>query len=511
MSETPQPGLRRIGRLTLPHLLMLGFGVVILMGTGLLMLPWATQPGAPPMTLVDALFTATSAVCVTGLVVRDTPHQFSYFGQTVILLLFQIGAIGIISFSNLVFLIAKKNIGMTGRSHLEQTTGLLPDITPRQLLTRTITFVFVVEAVAAALLLLRFARDYPISEALWLSVFHAVSAFCNAGFSLFSNSLMGYVDDWWINFVIGTTVILGGIGFLVVADLWNMWEKFIVGRRINEFYHTGRIKNSWVSKLLLRGSITRMGTDKAGYAERMLTLWNADLKMRHLSLHSKVVLVTTGGLIAIGCVVFFFIEWFNATLPLPLGDHFLAATFLSITSRTAGFNTVDTGLLSNATLLFLMFLMLVGGSPGSTAGGIKVTTFAVLFVLVKSRMRNRPNVEMFDRTLPTEVVGKALATTAGMLVSLFVAVMLLELTENGATPHSEVRIPFIEILFEVVSALGTVGLSTGLTPNLSDPGRVIITVCMYAGRLGPLIVAASLIGRRKRYDYSYPTEKVFIG
>lgn len=450
-------------RLGVPRLLMALFATAILVGAGLLMLPLSTRAGAEPMNAVDALFTATSAVCVTGLIVRETPEQFSFFGQIVILLLLQAGGLGIIAFSNLVFLAVKANFSIQGRGLLEQTTGLLPEITPGQLIKQTMIYTFGCEAVGAAILTARFWGQYSFLEALWKGVFHAVSAFCNAGFALFNNSLIDYASDPVINVAVMFLVISGGLGFIVVSDLARLFRQ----RR------------------------------QPG--------------MRRLSLHSRVVIITTAILVTVGFIFFFFVEANNPSTPGGAGSRAVWAGFLSISSRTAGFSTVETGELANASLVFLMFIMLVGGAPGSTAGGIKVTTFAVLCALVISRMRNRPSVEMMGRSLPIEIVGKALATTAGMLVSLFVVVLLLELTENGAVPHPMAAIPFIELLFEAVSALGTVGLSTGLTSELSTPGRVIITVCMYAGRLGPLVVAASIIGRRKRVEYAYPTDKVFIG
>ena len=449
--------------LTPAKLLVLSFAVLVLIGTMALMLPGIMVERGGGLS--DALFTATSAVCVTGLSVRDTGSEFSLFGQVIILVLIQIGGLGIITLSNLLFLLRRGKVGISHRFLLQESFGMLPSVSPAQLIRSIAGYTAVIELVGAVILTARFTVTYhiPVAHAAWLGVFHSVSAFCNAGFSLFSTSLISYRDDSVINSTIIMLIILGSLGFVVAADI-NQWLRSF--------------------RSAVRG---------------------------RLSLHSKVVLAVSALLVTGGAVLFFVLELTGDAMPTSFISHMWQSVFLSVTARTAGFNTVDTASLTNASLLVLMLLMLVGGSPGSTAGGIKTTSLATMLALLYSRMRNRLKVEMFSRSLPTETVTKALTTIAGFIMVIAVAVIMLQITELFGVPHSCHRGQFLEYMFEVVSALCTVGLSTGITASLSEPGRLIIITCMFLGRLGPVLIATSLIGSRQRLEFSYAEEDIIVG
>ncbi len=450
--------------LTPSKLLVLSFAALIVLGSLALLLPGTTVL-ARGASFSDALFTATSAVCVTGLVVRDTGRDFTLFGQVIILLLIQVGGLGILTFSNLLLLLRRGKIDLSRRMLLQESFGMLPTVTPRELIRSVVGYTLIVEGVGAVVLALRFIFTYHMEagQALWAGVFHSVSAFCNAGFSLFSDSLISYRDDWVINLTIIVLIILGGLGFVVAADI----KQWLAGQRRRR-----RVR---------------------------------------ISLHSKVVLVTSLVLVAAGTLLFFVLELTDDAMPVSFVSHLWQSLFLSVTARTAGFNSVDIASLTNASLLILMLLMLVGGSPGSTAGGMKTTSIAAMAALLRSRIRNRAKVEMFNRSLPPETVTKALTTVAAFLGVVIVAVIMLQVSELFGVPHCQHRGQFLEYLFEVVSALCTVGLSTGITATLSEPGRLIIVMCMFLGRLGPVLIASSVIGTRQRLEYSYAEEDIIVG
>ena len=456
---------RKVVSLISPSRLMVAsFAGVILLGGSLLWLPLSCRRTAAPTTFLDGLFTSTSAVCVTGLVVRDTGGDFNPFGQAVILLLIQAGGLGILTFFNLVVLARRGRVSFHERLILEQSHGILPTITPSQLLSRIFIYTLIIEAAGTTILTWRFSRDVPFDTALWQGLFHSVSAFCNAGFSLFSGNLMNYREDVTVNVTIMALIVLGGLGTVVFADL-EMW-----------FRRLGRVPRF------------------------------------HLLLHTKVVLWMTALLIVCGAGAILLLEVGGPALPPSAKGKLLAGFFLSITSRTAGFNTVDMAQLTNAALLVVVFLMAIGGSPGSTAGGVKTTTFATLLAYLYSRARNRPRVEMFRRSIPADIVIKAMLTIFGFLVVVAGAVVMLQITELKGQPHAVHQGDYVMAhLFEVVSGLCTVGLSTGITPGLSGAGKLVIIGCMFLGRLGPLVVAGSLVGSRQRIEYSYPEGKLLVG
>ena len=434
-------------RLNTTQVIALSFLGAILAGTLLLTFPAATTDGRGA-TFIDALFTATSATCVTGLIVQDTPNYFSGFGQMVILVLIQLGGLGIMSYSAFLAL-------LFGRFTLGQR-GMLQDMMDedRNVLSMIIyvfKMTFVIEFAGAIFLFLRwvFVFKDPL-QSIYVSIFHSISAFCNAGFSLFSDSLEGYVADPLVNIIIMGLIICGGIGFIVVYE---------VTQRINK-------------------------------------------PRRFLSTHSRLVLSTSALLAIAGFIAFFFIEFDGTLLHYPVTTKIWGALFQSVTPRTAGFNTIPIASLSAISLTIMMILMFIGASPGSTGGGIKTTTFAILLLSLKNILQGKADIEVFKRTIPSTVIYKALAIVVGILLLLTSAFLLLLAFENK---------PFLPLLFEAISAFGTVGLSMGITPDLTIIGKVLIIILMYGGRLGPLTLGFALTRVLRKEKIQYPEAKIMIG
>ena len=422
------------------------------------MLPAATTGKA--IGFVNALFTSTSAVCVTGLTVVDTGTAFSPFGQSVLLILIQTGGLGIMTLSTLFLMLARRRPGFTGQVMVQDTFTHSRERNISSILKDVVLFTCVIEGVGIFLMFPCFLPGHAAQEALFLSIFHSISAFCNAGFSVFSDSFVGYRGNWALNLVVCFLIVSGGLGFLVMSEIRR---KFTFKRRA----------------------------------------------LSRLSLHSKLVLSTTAILIVSGMFLIGIMEWHNTLAPLSLHDRFLSAFFQSVTARTAGFNTMSIGNMANETLFFLMLLMFIGASPGSCGGGIKTTTLATLVLLGTSRLRGqRP--QLFKRTISNVSVGKAISVA---ILSMFVVcggVMLLLMTEIGDVPHLLSRGKFLELLFETVSAFGTVGLSTGTTPGLSDMGKIILSGIMFVGRLGPLVVGVA-VSRDSISRYYYAEETIMVG
>ena len=453
-----RPARRLVSQLRLhPARLMAGtFAAAIAVGTVLLSLPIASATGQS-IRVVDALFTSTSATCVTGLIVLDTGSEFSLFGQLVILVLLQLGGLGIMTFSvSLVLAVGgtiSKSREVVMRDMLDQES--LQDVLN---LVRTILVItFVVELAGALSLFLRLggARGFT-TRTLYESVFHSVSAFCNAGFSVYATSLEAFRGDLWINATMSVLIIVGGLGFPVLRDL-------LMSRRSSRL--------------------------AAGLSPRFKT-------------QTKVVLAATAVLLVAGTAVFYVVDAGDTLKGLPAGERLLASWFQSVTARTAGFNTVRIGHVGNAALLLVMVLMFIGASPGSTGGGVKTTTVAVLWQAMLSAFRGREEVEVFERTVPRAIVQRAVSLvvlSAAVVVAATVALMVVE----GQ--------PFRDVAFEAMSAFGTVGLSTGATPNLTDAGRLIVTALMFIGRLGPLTLALSLVGGVRPAAYAYPEERIMVG
>ena len=437
------------------RLLAFSFLAIILVGTFLLTLPQATatRAGAP---WIDALFTATSATCVTGLIVVDTPVYFSRFGACVILLLIQVGGLGIMTLSTAALIVSGRRLSSRGRKAMQDIIEETNLATLPQTILFIVKMTFWAELAGGLLLFLWFLPDYErTSEAFFSAVFHSVSAFCNAGFSVFPDSLMRYQGHMGVNLTIAGLIVLGGLGFTVIAQILNresFWKK------------TGRI--------------------------------------RSLSAHVRLVLVVTGLLLLLGTVLIFFFEFDNALLGFTLKEKLMGAFFQSVTLRTAGFNTISFESLRPITLFCMMAFMFLGGSPGSTAGGIKTTTLAVLALSVRAMFTGRQEVEVFGRTVPQQVVYRATAITVVSFVMLSSLFALLLVTQTA---------PFEGLLFEAVSAFGTVGLSTGVTPGLTTQGKLIVVVLMFAGRIGPLTLTLALAERAKRAPYRFPTGRIMVG
>jgi len=441
--------------LTPPRILVVGFAAIVLLGAFLLMLPISNADGIP-LPFLDALFTSTSATCVTGLIVVDTGTHFTVFGQVVIMLLIQIGGLGFMTMATLFALALKKKISLKERLILQEALnqGSMEGIV--RLIRKVILFAVCIEGTAAVLFSVRWAFDLPLGKAIYFGIFHAVSFFNNAGFDLFGSvsgpfsSLTSYVGDPIINLVSMLLIILGGIGFIVLSDLV-------------EYKRT-----------------------------------------RKLSLHTKIVLTMTGLLIVIGTVVIFIFEFTNTrTLGSLNGwEKFWASLFQSVSPRTAGANTIDIGAMRQASQFFMVLLMFIGASPGSTGGGIKTTTFAILIGAVFAMIRGKEDIVIYRYRLAKDRIFKAVTLTLLSLFLVIIVSMILSTTED----HS-----FLMILFDTTSAFGTVGLSMGLTADLSDIGKVLLSLTMFAGRLGPLTLAYALGPKNERELYRHPEGKITIG
>ncbi len=444
--------------------LIASFILLILVGSLVLMLPGITTNGR--MSYIDALFTSTSAVCVTGLVVTDTGADFTRIGQWVLLALIQLGGLGIMTFSTIFLLMLGRRPSLGHDTVLQDTFAHSPTRNLYTLIVSVVLFTFAVEFMGAALYFVHWIREFPVNDALFISLFHAVSAFCNAGFCLFPDSFTRYQGHVVVNLNTIFLIITGGIGFVVLLELYQRYGQ---SKRKN-----GR-------------------------------------QRRTLSLHAKLTLLTTLILIVAGAVFFFFVEYNDVLRGMNVSNRVLISVFQSVTVRTAGFNTVDFSLLSNSTLFFFVILMFIGASPGSCGGGIKTTTAAVFFALVRSRLRGEIHTRMMNRTIPMGAVARAVAVviSSGLVITVLVIVLLL--TQLGGTSHVESRGMFLEYLFEAVSAFGTVGLSMGKTSGLNAIGKLVIIVLMFVGRLGPLTLAFSIRPRETAAPLKYSEEAVMIG
>jgi trk system potassium uptake protein TrkH len=442
------------------HLFILSYVGVILIGAALLATPVSWAKGAR-VNPVDALFTATSAACVTGLVVKDTGHDFSLFGQIVILLLIQVGGLGLMTFSTFLVYLMGRKVALRERVLVRDSFGDLLGDDPKTLATNVLRMAFAVELIGALLLYLRFSGQLRPPQAAFAAIFHSVAAFCNAGFSLFTPNLIEYRTDALVNYVIVGLIIIGGLGFLVLSDILR---------------HVRRRRNATA---------------------------------RPLTLHTKMVVTVTAGLILSGALACFILEWNGTLAGCSAGTRIMASIFLSVTSRTAGFNTLDTGALSTGTLFVVMILMFIGAAPGSTGGGIKTSTFGTLVAMVRARLKRQDAVNIFRRTLPREVEDRALAVSVLSLVLVLFFMLLLLVTERESAGAQKNTL--CSVAFETISAFGTVGLSTGLTPTLSTAGRLLLSTLMFIGRVGPLTVVLALAGQEKRPQYEHPREAIMIG
>ena len=427
-------------------IIVVSFLAVIITGAILLSLPVSSANGLPT-NFLDAYFTSNSATCVTGLVTLDTGVHFSLFGLIVLLILIQIGGLGYLTFSTFLVLVFRRKMFVSEKLMMMEALNIYSAQDVLLVLRRIFRIVFWIEGVGALILFLRFLPEKGVSQAVLYGVFHAVSAFNNAGFSLPPNfaSLTPYATDWVVNLTVTTLIIIGGIGFLVIADI---------------------------------------------------------LQFKRWSLHTKVVLATTLLLLMVGTIGFFILEYNNTLSPLALRHKVLASYFQAVTPRTAGFNTLDLGKIVPASAIFIMFLMFIGASPGGTGGGIKTTTFALVVLTVRGVLRNCRDTIVFNRRIPPETVRRSFTIVILGLVAIAFPIFFMTVTE---------KMPLMPLAFEVFSAFGTVGLRMGITPFLSPIGKVIIIVTMFIGRVGPLTLLLALALRQKETRIEPPKEGVSIG
>ena len=445
--------------LSAPRLLVGSFAALIAAGTaGFLVLPglWIGERAS----FVDALFMATSAVCVTGLSVLDVSSRMTFFGQLWLLVLIQLGGIGIVTLAALAAAALGRRMSLEAEEAAAGPTVVMPEGGPRALVRSVVRVTLVIEAIGAALLWLDWRSTLGNLGAIWPAVFHAVSAFCNAGFSIFRDNLVGFADDPITLGVIGMLIIAGGIGFLVFEDL----------------------------QARARGL------------------------RRRVTLHTRLALITTVVLLDGAMPLFLFFEWDHTLAGHGLGASIANAAFMSVTPRTAGFNAVDYEQISNPSLVLTLALMWIGGSPGSTAGGVKTTTAALLALLFVARLRGRESVSFANRSVPDSTVQRAVGLAVGAMLLLFAFVFALLFTEIPGDDVVRNRESFVHLVFEAQSALGTVGLSMNKTSDLTPPGRLLIVLLMFLGRVGPLAVLEAMARRsRRKQPYRLGREDVLVG
>ncbi len=441
-------------KLTYTQIIALGFFLIILTGGILLTLPISSRSGEFTPFL-NALFTATSATCVTGLVVYDTFTHWSLFGQIVIICMIQIGGIGFMTIITMLSIFLKRKIGLNERKLLMQSAGSIQIGGVVALILRIIKGTIIFEGIGAILLSIRFIPEMGFVRGIYNAIFHAISAFCNAGFDLMGrfeqfSSLTRYSDDILVNLTIMSLIVIGGIGFIVWSDVIKF--KF---------------------------------------------------NLKKYELHSKIVLTATASLIIVGALVFFVFESKNGVLAnSSIKESILVSLFQSVTPRTAGFNTINWADITQGTSLFTIFLMLVGGSPGSTAGGMKTTTLVVLIMSAVASSRQQNGITIFKRKLDGETVKQASAVFTLYFMGFLIGSMLLCYFESSSA---------LAIMFEVSSAIGTVGSSMGLTTTLCAASKVVIIILMYAGRVGALTLMLTLSAKKKTAPIERPTEKILVG
>lgn len=434
------------------QILALGFALVIFTGAVLLTLPIASADGTST-NFIDSLFTSTSAVCVTGLVTVDTGTHWSYFGKTVIMFLIEIGGLGFMSFATLFALLLGKKITLRERLVLQEAMNTFNIQGLVKMAKYVLVFTFSVQIIGALLLSTQFIPDYGLGKGIYFSIFHAVSGFCNAGFDLIGNfsSLTSYAENPVIILTIASLIAIGGLGFSVWLEIYNY-----------------------------RG-------------------------LKKLSLHARVAIIMTISLIVGGAILMFLFEFNNpGTMKnMSFKGKILSSIFASVTPRTAGFNSISTADMSMAGRFLTIILMFIGGSPGSTAGGIKTTTAAILLMTIVSIIKGREDTEISKKKIPKDLVYKAFALSTLALTLVIGVTMILSITEVGAS--------FEYILYEVTSAFGTVGITLGLTTKLSFIGKILIILTMYCGRVGPMTVILALANKKSSSSIKYPEDKILVG
>jgi len=454
------------------QMIIFSFASIIILGAFLLASPQAAAVGKG-LPIIDALFTSTSATCVTGLIVRDTGGFFSFRGQVIILALIQAGGLGIMTFTTFFAIAFGRGMGVREARAMTDMLDAPKFGTVGILIIYILLFTLAVEAVGVLLFYTVFSQATGAIPGgrMWSSIFHSISSFCNAGFSLNSTSFIEWVDNVWMVLLVSALVIIGGLGFTVNQNIMSVTAGKLLRRRKSSYLPT------------LTGRISE-----------------------RLSLQTKIVLSTSLALVVVGALGLYFTDVNGPIGSSSGGPRVLGAFFQSVTARTAGFNTVDIASLDQAPKLQLIMLMFIGASPGSTGGGIKTVTFAVLLLGLITIARGESNVRAFKRTLPRAIVNKVLALIFISLMYVLLATIALSILEASK------NYDFIDILFEIVSAFATVGLSTiTSTSDLSSAGKIVIIITMFVGRLGPLTMVLAMGARAKRRGYDYPREKVMIG
>lgn len=444
-------------KLTPARTILLGFLCAIIIGALLLSLP-ISHNGAQNISLLDALFTSTSAVCVTGLVVKDTATTWSGFGQGVILFLIQIGGLGIMFLFSIFALVTKKQINLKERITMQESinNSSLSDTVKSFLQILIATLIF--EFIGALILFSEFFPMFGLKESIWKSIFHSVSSFCNAGFDILSTqnytfkSLISLSNNSTILLTLSTLIVIGGLGFVVWKDIWE-----------NKF------------------------------------------AFRKYSLHTKIVLITSAILILLGAIMFLALENNNSLGNMPLSSKITNSIFNSISPRTAGFASIDPVFLKDETNFLTMLLMIIGGAPGSTAGGIKVTTFSIIILSAIFFMRGHEDIQIFKNNIPRQIIFKS--------TCIFMLALLLITTGTFVLLIDNPNLPFLNALYEVTSAFGTVGLSTGITPMLNITSKIFLMLMMLLGRLGPLTAVIAFSQRQliKKDTYKYSDGKISVG
>ena len=431
-----------------PLVLSLGFAILITFGGVLLSLPFFTKSGEAT-DLIDSMFVAASASCVTGLTPVNTFEHWNTYGHVLLIILIQIGGLGVMSLASIIPLILGKKIGMKSRQILKEQLNVESLEGMIVLFKYVLVFTFGIEILGAILLSFRFIPLYGAGTGIWYSIFHSISAFCNAGFDILGDSIYPFRDDILVNLTLSSLVIVGGLGFVVTSELFR------------------------------RRSFEKIST------------------------HSKLVLLISGALLVLGTVMFLFLENGDGVLQYEsIKGSILESFFQSVVARTAGFYSVDLSKIKDSTALMLMGLMFVGGSPGSTAGGIKTTTLGVLFLSTHAVVRGEREPVVFGRHIGMDVVRKALAIFLVSITIVLSVSFILTITESAR---------LVDILYETVSALATVGASKGMTADLSDVGKILITFCMYLGRLGPMTMAFAFGMKDKKSLIRYPESFISIG
>lgn len=440
-------------RLNQVQFIALGFFLIIMLGTFMLMLPISSRSGEWT-SFMDALFTATSTTCVTGLIVVDTFTHWSLFGQLVIITLIQIGGLGFLTIAVGFAMVFRRRIGLRQRDLLKESVNAMEIGGIVKLTKKIIAGTIIIEGIGAVILTIRFMPEHGILEGIYYGVFHSISAFCNAGFDLMGyqtpyNSLCAYVNDPVVNLTVSALIILGGLGFVV-------WDELSVKK-----FH-----------------------------------W------KQYTLHTKLVLSCTIFLLIAGTVLMLLFEYNNTVAEMNLGEKILASFFGSVTARTAGFNTVDTAALDSSSKLLTMILMFIGGSPGSTAGGAKTTTVMIMFIYIVSSLKNESGSNVFHRRINSDIIKKA-----AMVIGLNLGLALC----SGMIILATSDLPMEDVLFETISAISTVGMTTGITRDLNTIGRVLIAFLMYCGRIGSMTFALSLMKKENGQLLKMPEEKISIG